>query len=139
MAERFYSLSSQIETERKQYYGELEKHQRGSLDITGWLDWFLGCLERAIHNAEHTLKHVLFKAAFWDEAKKHALNERQLQILHRMLASDFKGHMNTSKYAKMTKCSTDTALRDIQHLKNLGLILQNESGGRSTSYRLANH
>ncbi len=135
-AERFYSLSTQIESERKDYYGQLEKQQRASPDITGWLEWFLGCLDRALSHAETTLTHVFFKAQLWDRFKEHPFNERQCLIVNRMLESDFKGFMNTSKYAKLAKCSNDAALRDIQDLKARGIFIQNAGGGRSTSYRL---
>lgn len=134
-SERFYSMSAQIEVERKTYYQQLERQQRNSTDITGWLDWFLDCLGRAIDAAESTLSAVLYKAALWKIANRHGVNERQRLILNRML-DGFKGHMNTSKYATLAKCSTDTALRDIRHLLQPGLLVQNPGGGRSTSYRL---
>lgn len=133
---RFYSLSSQIEAERKDYYNQLEKQQRSSLDITDWLEWFLGCLGRAISSAETTLSNVLFKAQLWDSINKKPVNERQRMIINRMLEDDFEGYMNTSKYAKLAKCSNDTALRDIQELKGRGIFILNPVGGRSTSYRL---
>ena len=134
--ERFYSLSAQIETERKQYYHQLESQQRATPDITGWLSWFLDCLGRAINNAESTVGHVLFKAWLWDTINQKPVHDRQRLIINRMLEDDFKGFMNTSKYAKLAKCSNDTALRDIQDLKERGLFIQNPGGGRSTSYRL---
>lgn len=133
---RFYSLSSQIELERKQYYNELEKQQRARPDITDWLLWFLDCLGRAISNAEITLGNVLFKAQLWDIINQKPVNGRQRLIINRMLEDDFQGFMNTSKYAKLAKCSKDTALRDIQELKGRGILLQNPGAGRSTSYRL---
>lgn len=137
-ADRFYSLSSQIEAERNEYYHQLERQQKATVDITGWLDWFLGCLGRSVDGAGKALEQVLFKARFWENLLQHdPLNERQRSILNRMLEDDFRGHMNTSKYAKMAKCSTDTALRDIQDLKERGILVQNSGGGRSTSYRLA--
>ena len=135
-AERFYSLSSQIEAERKQYYDQLESQQRATLDITDWLSWFLDCLGRAISNAEITLGHVLFKAQLWDIINQKPVNDRQRLIINRMLEDDFEGFMSTSKYAKMAKCSNDTALRDIQDLKERGIFIQNPGGGRSTSYKL---
>ncbi|MEM1244520.1 MAG: Fic family protein [Pseudomonadota bacterium] len=135
-ADRFYSLSSQIEYERKHYYGQLERQQRSSLDITGWLEWFLNCLGRAISNAEKTLGNVLFKARLWDKINQNPVNQRQRLIINRMLEDNFQGHMNTSKYAKLVKCSNDTALRDIQDLKQRGIFIQNPGAGRSTSYRL---
>lgn len=136
MSDRFYSLSSQIESERKHYYSQLEKQQRGTPEITGWLEWFLDCLGRTIGNAETTLGHVLFKAKLWDTINIKPINDRQRLIINRMLEIDFKGYMNTSKYAKLAKCSNDTALRDIQALKERGIFVQNPGGGRSTSYRL---
>ncbi len=133
---RFYSLSSQIESERKDYYNQLERQQRGTPEITGWLEWFLNCLGHAIANAENTLSAVLFKAQLWEKINRKPVSKRQHFIINRMLEDDFKGHMNTSKYAKLAKCSTDTALRDIQILKSRGIFIQNPGGGRSTSYRL---
>ena len=136
MRERFYSMSAQIETERKVYYAQLERQQRGSVDITGWLAWFLDCLGRAIGAAEDTLSAVLYKAEIWKIANRKPVSERQRQVLNRMLDSGFKGYMNTSKYAKLAKCSNDTALRDIRDLVDRGLFVKNPGGGRSTSYRL---
>lgn len=133
--ERFYSMSSQIEAERKQYYRELESAQRGDLDITRWLAWFLGCLERSIESAEQTLAGVFSKAKFWQMANRHPVNERQRLVMGRML-DDFQGFLSTSKYAKLAKCSTDTALRDIRELLEYGILIQNAGGGRSTNYRL---
>jgi Fic family protein len=134
--ERYYSMSTQIEAERKDYYRELECQQQATVDITRWLDWFLGCLGRAIEGAEASLEAVLFKARFWARANQFPINERQHNVINRML-NGFKGHLNTSKYAKLAKCSPDTALRDIRALLDYGLIVKNPGGGRSTSYRLA--
>ncbi len=134
--ERYYSMSTQIEAERKFYYAELEREQRGSVDIFRWLEWFLNCLGRALESAETSLESVIFKARFWEHANRCSLNERQRNVMNRML-NGFKGHLNTSKYAKLTKCSTDTALRDIRGLLGHGLVIKNPGGGRSTSYRLA--
>ena len=134
--DRFYSLSSQIESERKDYYDQLERRQRGTPDVTGWFEWFLDCLGRAVDGADLALNSVLFKARLWEKINREPVNERQRLIINRMLEDDFKGHMNTSKYAKMAKCSTDTALRDIQELKARGILIQNPGRGRSTSYRL---
>ncbi len=134
--DRFYSVSSQIEVERKQYYDQLESQQRATPDITQWLSWFLGCLGRAISNAENTLGRVLFKAQLWDMINAKPVNDRQRLIINRMLDDEFEGFMSTSKYAKLAKCSTDTALRDIQELKERSIFVQNRGGGRSTSYRL---
>ena len=136
ISDRFYSLSTQIESERKFYYGQLEKQQRSTPEITSWLEWFWDCLGRAISSAEQTLGNVLFKAQLWDKISQNPVTERQRLIINRMLEDDFKGHMNTSKYAKLAKCSNDTALRDIQNLKARGIFIQNPGGGRSTSYRL---
>lgn len=134
--DRFYSLSSQFEAERKQYYDQLEAQQRATPDITDWLSWFLDCLGRAISNAETTLGNVLFKAQLWEIINQKPVNDRQRLIINRMLEVDFEGFMNTSKYAKLAKCSNDTSLRDIQQLKERGIFIQNPGGGRSTSYRL---
>jgi Fic family protein len=134
--DRFYSLSSQIEADRKNYYTQLEKQQRATPDITTWLSWFLDCLDRAITHAETTLGNVLYKAQLWETINQKPVNERQRLIINRMLDDDFEGFMNTSKYAKLAKCSNDTALRDIQELKERGVFIQNPGGGRSTSYRL---
>ena len=136
MAERFYSMSAQIEAERKEYYAQLERQQRSSLDVTPWLAWFLDCLGGAIGSAEDMLGHVLYKTRLWDYARRWPTNDRQRLVLGRML-DGFKGHMNTSKYAKLAKCSNDTALRDLRDLVAHGILIQNEAGGRSTSYRLA--
>ena len=133
---RFYSLSKQIESERKDYYEQLEHQQRSTPDATPLIEWFLGCLGRAIENAEDSLRTVLFKAQLWGSINQRTVNERQRLIINRMLEDEFKGHMNTSKYAKMAKCSINTASRDIQELKARGVLLQNPGSGRSTSYRL---
>jgi Fic family protein len=134
--DRFYSLSSQVEQERKHYYDQLEKQQRATPDITDWLGWYLHCLGRAITNAKTTLSNVLFKAQLWNTINQKPVNERQRLIINRMLEDDFEGFINTSKYAKLAKCSNDTALRDIQELKERKIFIQNPGGGRSTSYRL---
>ncbi len=134
--DRFYSMSSQIATERKEYYQELEGAQRGSLDITRWLAWFLGCLGRAIEGADQALAVVLHKARLWQRINRGPINERQQLVINRLL-NDFKGYLTTSKYAKLSKCSPDTALRDIRELLSRGILVQNPSGGRSTSYRLS--
>ena len=134
---RFYSLSSQIEADRKNYYNKLEKQQRNTPQITEWLEWFFNCLGSAISSAENILAQALFKEKFWKEINKKSINERQRFVINRMLASDFKGNMKTSKYAIIAKCSTDTALRDIQDLEEKNVFIKNSSGGRSTSYSLA--
>jgi Fic family protein len=135
-ADRFYSMSSQIEAERKEYYRVLEAAQRGDIDITLWLGWFLECLNRAIEKADDDLSSVLNKAKLWQRVNTNPVNERQRTVINRML-NGFEGQLNTSKYAKLAKCSSDTALRDIQELLDRGILLQNRAGGRSTSYRLA--
>ena len=133
---RFYSLSSQIAAERKDYYNQLERQQLATSDITGWLSWFLDCLGRSIANAEIALGNVLFKAQLWDFINQKAVNDRQVLIINRMLEDDFKGFMNTSKYAKIAQCSNNTAFRDIQELKERKILIPNPGSGRSTSYRL---
>jgi Fic family protein len=134
--ERFYSMSSQIEAERKDYYAELERQQRGALDITGWLRWFLDCLGRAIAAAEAALSAVLAKARLWAWINRGPINDRQRLVINRLL-DGFAGHLTTAKYAKLAKCSNDTALRDIQGLLERRILIQNPGGGRGTSYRLA--
>lgn len=134
--DRFYSMSSQIEAERRDYYIQLEAQQRGSLDITTWLTWFLDCLDRALDRAERALGAVSHKAKLWDVANRAAVNERQRKVINRLL-EDFQGNLTTSKYAKIAKTSADTALRDIRDLVARRILIQNPGGGRSTSYRLA--
>jgi Fic family protein len=134
--DRFYSMSSQIEAERKDYYLELEAAQKGGLDLTRWLAWFLGCLDRAIEGADTALVTVLNKARVWQRLQPHPVNERQRRVLNRLL-DGFQGNLTTSGYAKLARCSADTALRDIQELLERGVLVQNQGGGRSTSYRLA--
>ncbi len=133
--QRFYSLSSQISSERKSYYEILERTQKGNLDITEWLSWFLDCLGRAIQGSEKNLAVVLAKALFW---KKHAgkkFNDRQKKIINRML-DGFEGKLTSSKWAKIGKCSQDTASRDIEDLIQRKILRKNPEGGRSTSYSL---
>ncbi len=134
--DRFYSMSSGIEEERKEYYLQLESAQRGDRDITEWLVWFLGCLDRTIEDANEKLSSVLHKARLWQRINPSPVNDRQRKIINQML-DDFKGHLTTSKYAKLAKCSNDTALRDIRELLKRGIVAKNVGGGRSTSYRLA--
>jgi Fic family protein len=135
--DRFYSMSTQIEAEKKEYYRTLELSQRGDLDITRWMDWFLGCLDRAVHDADRLLAAVLRKARIWQAIREgDPLNDRQQVVMNRLL-DDFQGWLTTSKYAKLAKCSADTALRDIGDLVHRGILLKNPAGGRSTSYRLA--
>jgi Fic family protein len=134
-AERFYSMSAQIEAERKEYYWRLEQSQRGGVDITSWMEWFLACLGRAVAGAEKELSGVLWKAKTWERINQTPVNERQRKIIN-LLLDDMEGKLSTSKYAKLAKCSEDTALRDIKALIENGILLQDEGGGRSTSYRL---
>lgn len=132
---RFYSMSAQIRKERKEYYNILEITQKGSLDITRWLAWFLQCLDRAIAATDETLGGVLKKARFWEKHAATTLNERQRIMLNKLL-DGFEGKLNTSKWAKITKTSQDTALRDIQDLIEKQILVKEMSGGRNTSYLL---
>jgi Fic family protein len=134
--QRFYSMSAQIQKERKDYYDILETTQKGDLDITRWLGWFLGCLDRAFDGAERILAVVFHKAEFWKTHAAAALNERQRDILNRLL-DGFEGKLTSSKYATIEKCSADTALRDINDLVDRGMLQKDDGGGRSTSYSLA--
>ena len=136
-AQRFYSMSSQILEERKDYYEVLEKTQAGSLDITEWLTWFLGCLDRAIEQSNQITSSALEKELFWKSLKqrKVSLNDRQTKVLNKLF-SGFEGKLTRDKWMKMTKASSRTALRDIEELIALSVIEQEEAGGRSTSYRL---
>lgn len=134
--QRFYSMSAQIRQERHAYYDMLEETQKGTMNITSWMEWFLGCLGRAIDGSRTTLAAVLAKARFWDALAGVAINDRQRRVLNRLL-DGFEGTLTTSKYAKLTKCSQDTALRDILPLVERGLLVRNPKGGRSTSYALA--
>ncbi len=133
--ERFYSLSAQIQRERKDYYAELESAQKGSMDATLWLQWFLGCLLRAIQGAQGTVDTVLVKARFWQRWAGTSLNQRQIKMLNQLL-DGFEGKLTSSKWALIAKCSTDTALRDIQELVSLGVLRNMDGGGRSTGYEL---
>ena len=134
--ERFYSMSAQIEAEKKQYYLNLEQSQKGGTDITSWLEWFLGCLGRAVAGAEEGLAGVLRKAKIWERINNQSpVNERQRTVINRLL-DGFEGKLSTSKYAKLAKCSGDTALRDIRILLDRGVLIQDAGGGRNTSYRL---
>lgn len=133
--QRFYSMSTQIRQERQDYYLILESTQSGSLDITRWLVWFLECLSRAMHGAQATLSSVIEKAEFWNNLTTE-LNPRQKRMLNLMLDSKFHGKLTTSKWAKMTKCSQDTAHRDILQLLEAGALQKDPGGGRSTSYSL---
>ena len=135
---RFYSMSTQIRKERNSYYDILEKTQRGSLDISNWLEWFLNSLLHSIESSEKLLEKVIFKHEFWIQKSKVSINDRQRKILN-MLMDDFEGVLNTTKWAKIGKCSQDTALRDIQDLIEKGILTKSEQGGRSTNYELKNN
>ena len=134
-SQRFYSLSAQIQRERKDYYDQLEATQKGTLDVTPWLAWFLGCLLRAVQGANDTLTTVLGKAQFWQRWAGTPLNERQIKLINRLL-DGFEGKLTTAKWAAIAKCSTDTALRDINDLLARGVLRKLEGGGRSTGYEL---
>ena len=134
--QRFYSLSAQIQRERKAYYNILERTQKQSLDVTEWLAWFLNALHRAVDEAQHTLNAVLAKTRFWQRWATTPLNERQVKLVNRML-DGFEGKLTSSKWAAIAKCSPDTALRDITDLVNRGVLQKSHAGGRSTSYELS--
>ncbi|MEN6607862.1 MAG: Fic family protein [Bryobacteraceae bacterium] len=134
-SQRFYSMSAQIREERGDYYDILERTQKGSMDVTLWMEWFLGCLDRAIEGAHRTLSVVLWKARFWESAATVSISTRQRLVLNRLL-DGFDGKLTTSKWAKLAKCSQDTALRDILYLVEQGVLVRNPEGGRSTSYNL---
>ncbi len=132
---RFYSMSSQIQTERKTYYEILESTQKGDLDITEWIAWFLSCLDRAFDSSEIILASVLRKARFWDKFAQEKFNDRQRSVLNRVL-NGFEGKLTSSKYATLTKSSQDSASRDIDDLVRRGILVKDPAGGRSTSYSL---
>jgi Fic family protein len=133
--QRFYSMSSQIRAERKDYYNILEKTQKGTLDITEWLVWYLKCLADALNSSDKILSKVLYKHKFWIKYSSETLNSRQILLINKLL-DNFIGQLTTSKWAKIAKCSQDTALRDIQDLVNKNILQKNPSGGRSTNYNL---
>lgn len=134
--ERFYSMSAQIQEERREYYTRLEHAQRGGLDITIWLDWFLRCLARSFERAELALDAVFLKARTWERANAFGVNDRQRLVLTRLMDA-WEGNLTSTKYATIAKCSPDTALRDITILIDAGVLEKNARGGRSASYRLA--
>jgi Fic family protein len=134
-SQRFYSMSAQIRRERNDYYELLERTQTGTMDVTPWMEWFLGCLGRAIDGAHTTLAGVLQKARFWQTLRDVPINERQRLMLNRLL-DGFEGKLTTSKWASMTECSSDTALRDILDLVERSILVRNPGAGRSTSYSL---
>ncbi|GHT28822.1 cell division protein Fic [Bacteroidia bacterium] len=136
--QRFYSMSAQINKERKKYYDAIEKvqHRTEDSDITVWLDWFLNCLKNALIASEKILQSVLHKANFWTNNAKLSFNERQKKMLNKLLDGDFRGKLQSSKWAKICKCSQDTAIRDIKDLIEKGILRQEEGGGRNTNYEL---
>lgn len=133
--QRFYSMSAQIRVERKAYYDLLEKTQKGNLDITAWITWFLNCLLNALKSTDRLLSDVLFKADFWNKHSNTPLNERQKKLLNKLL-DGFDGKLSSSKWAKIAKCSKDTAIRDINDLIEKGILQKDAAGGRSTSYEV---
>jgi Fic family protein len=133
--QRFYSMSSQIQRERKDYYNVLESCQKGSMNITAWIEWYLNCLKHAIASSEGILCGVLVKARFWAAHAEEPFNERQRSIINRML-DGFYGKLTSSKWAKLAKCSQDTALRDINDLLEREILTKDNAGGRSTHYQL---
>jgi len=134
-SQRFYSMSAQIRIERKRYYDILEKSQKGNLDITEWIKWFLSCLINAIKSTDAILNRILFKADFWHKHAKTIMNERQKKLLNKIL-DGFEGKLTSSKWAKIAKCSKDTAIRDINDLINKDILKKEVAGGRSTNYEL---
>jgi Fic family protein len=133
--QRFYSMSAQIRLERKQYYEILEKTQKGNLDITDWIKWFLSCLIHALKSTDTILNRILFKADFWNKHAKTIINERQKKLLNKIL-DGFEGKLTSLKWAKIAKCSKDTAIRDINDLISKNILKKKEAGGRSTNYEL---
>jgi Fic family protein len=134
--QRFYSMSAQIRRERPDYYATLERTQRGALNVTAWQEWFLSCLRRAIDNSQNTLRTVLHKAHFWERYAQQSLNPRQIRVLNKLL-DGLEEKLTTSIWAKLARCSQDTAYRDILDLIERGALRKDAAGGRSTSYSLA--
>ena len=134
--QRFYSMSAQIRQDHNAYYDILERTQKGTMNVTPWMEWFVGCFGRAIDGAQATLSVVLDKARFRERIRNVQLNERQRLVINRLL-NGFEGKLTTSKYAALARCSQDTAYRDILALVDHGVMIQNPEGGRSTSYSLA--
>lgn len=133
--QRFYSMSAQIRLDRNGYYQLLEKTQKGNLDLTEWMLWYLKCLDKALHAADQGLRNVLGKTKFWDKHLHTQINERQRLMLNK-LWDGFNGKLNSSKWAKIAKCSADTALRDINDLIQKNILVKEEGGGRSTCYEI---
>ena len=134
-SQRFYSMSAQIRKERNAYYDALEETQKSDLNITAWIEWFLKCLDRALLSTDETVTSVFKKSKFWEAHEGALLNGRQKLMVNKLL-DGFEGNLNSSKWAKIAKCSQDSALRDIQDLINKGILEKQPSGGRSTSYIL---
>lgn len=134
-SQRYYSLSNQIMLERKVYYETLQQTQFSSGDITAWINWYLNCLYRSLHTTENTFQRVMQKADFWERHQETVFNARQILMLNKLFEG-FDGKLNSSKWAKIAKCSTDTALRDIQDLMNKNILKKENAGGRSTNYEL---
>jgi Fic family protein len=134
-AQCFYSMSAQIQQERKAYYDVLEKSQKSTLDITRWIEWYLGCLRRSINASEELLESVLVKDRFWKTHAGKSFNDRQRKVINRLL-DGFEGKLSSSTWAKLAKCSADTALRDINDLLERKILVKEQAGGRSTSYAL---
>ena len=135
MPHRFYSMSAEIRKQRKTYYEMLEKTPKGGLDITDWVEWFLNCLEAALLSTKKSVSTVLQKAAFWDKQRLVSMNKRQIKMVN-IPWDGFDGKLTSSKWGKMTKCSPDTALCDIQDLINKGLLRKTDKGGWNTNYEL---
>jgi len=133
--QKFYSMSAQIKEQKKEYYEILESTQKGNLDITKWIKWFLECLRNSIESSNTVVQKIMTKHSFWAKHKSITFNERQIKVIE-LLFGNFFGHLTTSKWAKINKCSQDTALRDIQELMNKQILKKSESGGRSTNYEL---
>jgi Fic family protein len=134
-SQRFYSMSAQIMIERKQYYNNLEQAQKGDLDITTWIKWYLNCLINALKSTENNLMKVLSKAEFWNKHAKTIISERQKKLINKLL-DDFEGDLTSSKWAKIAQCSKDSAIRDINDLIVKEILQKAEAGGRSTNYEL---
>jgi Fic family protein len=136
--QRFYSMSTQIRKQRKSYYDILEKTQKGTLDITDWLRWFLDCLRKAMIQSDETLAFILNKTEFWRKHSGTSFNQRQITMLNRLF-DGFVGKLTSGKWAKMMKCSQDTAARDIKQLMEFNVLVKSADGGRSTSYLLKDY
>ncbi|HNU67346.1 MAG TPA: Fic family protein, partial [Methylotenera sp.] len=136
--QRFYSLSAQMQREREDYYNSLEQTQKGTLDVTSWLAWFLGCLLRAVQSANEELKGVVYLANLSHHLPSGKLNERQMKMLN-MMMHGFNGNLTTGKWAKIAQCSTDTALRDVSELVELGILIKAGESKRAAHYVLVSY